>query len=314
MLLGVVLFAGGLLFAQGNPIVTPPLTTQTQTHVNVTVESPKPDPKLIAEASVTSFQAVVVDLLAPTLVGWVNNLLDVPDIYRVTDPGLTYQNAGVRGLANQVRTVALGLVALALVGAGLSHMLGQQLALGRVLFSVVLAIGELTWWEWGVGLNNAINNGISAPDVKSIMKPHLTVPTLTTNPVEAFGPAVLVVVYAVVCLMLLVGLAFRLGFLDILIAIGPLALLCKATPQTDGLYSKYVALSVGTLFSQVMIVVALKLAPIVGGLGSGIVGTLLGIVVLLLARRMPALLSSATNQDRGTFAPLLLLRRVVLRH
>lgn len=314
MLLGVVLVAGGLLFAQGNPIVTPPLTTQTQTKVDVTVQAPPPDPKLIAEASVTSFQAVVVDLLVPTLVGWVNNLLDVPDIYRVTDPGLTYQNDGVRGLANQVRTVALGLVALALVGAGLSHMLGQQLALGRVLFSVVLAIGELTWWEWGVGLNNAINNGISAPDVKSIMKPHLTVPTLTTNPVEAFGPAVLVVVYAVVCLMLLVGLAFRLGFLDILIAIGPLALLCKATPQTDGLYSKYVALSVGTLFSQVMIVVALKLAPIVGGLGSGIVGTLLGIVVLLLARRMPALLSSATNQDRGTFAPLLLLRRVVLRH
>jgi len=314
MLLDVVLVAGGLLFAQGNPIVTPPLTTQTQTKVDVTVQAPPPDPKLIAEASVTSFQAVVVDLLAPTLVGWVNNLLDVPDIYRVTDPGLTYQNDGVRSLANQVRTVALGLVALALVGAGLSHMLGQQLALGRVLFSVVLAIGELTWWEWGVGLNNAINNGISAPDVKSIMKPHLTVPTLTTNPVEAFGPAVLVVVYAVVCLMLLVGLAFRLGFLDILIAIGPLALLCKATPQTDGLYSKYVALSVGTLFSQVMIVVALKLAPIVGGLGSGIVGTLLGIVVLLLARRMPALLSSATNQDRGTFAPLLLLRRVVLRH
>lgn len=311
-MLGVLLVAGGVLFAQGiGPAPQPaPITVRNE----ITVQAPPPDPQAIADASITSVQAIVVQLAAPTLVKWVNDLLNIPDIFRTTPPDLTYNNGGVRGVADQVRTVALALAGLAIFAVGMAYALGQRPSFGRLIFGIVLAIGNLAFWEIGIGLNNAINNAIAAPDVKSIVSPHLTLPGLTANPVDAFGPAVLVIVYAVVLLLLLLSLAFRLGLIDILIAVGSLGLFCKTTEQTDAFYSRYVTLSVSTLFSQVLIVVALKLAPIIGGLGAGVAGTLLGIVILLLARRMPALLRSAANQSRGTMLPLLLLRRAVLRH
>jgi len=63
------------------------------------------------------------------------------------------------------------------------------------------------------------------------------------------------------------------------------------------------------VFSQVLIVVALRLAPVLGALGGGITGTLLGIVVLLLARQMPSMLASAAGSRGGANIGLLLLLR-----
>lgn len=313
-MLALVLFVVLAQVGPGSPIVEPPKPPPVNVTNIVNVQAPPPDPQAIADASTQSFQAIVVQLIAPTLVGWANDLLDVADIFRTTPPDLTYNNAGVRALADQVRLVAFALIGLAIFGVGAAYALGQQPAWGRLLYAVVLSAGDLVWWQWGIDLNNAINGGIAAPEVKAIVKPHLTLPTLTTNPVEVFGPAVLVIVYAIVALLLLLSLAFRLGLLDILIAIGPLALVCSATEQSQGLFQTYARLAVGTLFSQVLIVVCLKLAPIVGGLGAGVVGTLLGIVILLLARRMPSLLSSAGAQGGSRLLPLLLIRRLVLRH
>lgn len=321
MLLGVVLVAGGLLFAQvGQPIITPPQNTTTRTvvenHVDVTVAAPSPDMAMIAESSQQSFQAIFVNLVAPTLVSWVNGVLDVPDIARTTPPDLTYNNSGVRGLADQIKLAAGALLAVAIFANGVAYMMGQHASAGRVIYALLLSFGDLIWWQWGIDLNNAINAAISAPTLKEIANPHLTLPAITSDPVAAFGPAVLVCVYAVVLLLLLFSNAFRLGMLDILICVGPLALLCAATEQTSGLSSKYTTLAIGTLFSQVLIVVCLKLAPILGGLGTGIAGTLLGIVVLLLARRMPHLLASATNHSSGMgrMGMMMVARRVFLRH
>ena len=308
----------GWLFAQGNPIITPPSTTQTHTDVNVTLTAPPPDPKAIADAAVESappaLQSIIVQLVAPTLAKWADDAMNVPDIIKTTPPGLTYNQAGVRGLAENVRNVALALVALAIFGVGVSGMLhGERPAIGRLLWGAILCIGNLVWWQWGIDLNNAISAGINAPAMASIVKPHLAIPSLTANPADAFGPAVLVIVYAIVALLLLISMVFRLGMIDILIVLGPLALLCVTTEQSNRFAQTYTGLAVGTLFSQIPVVVALSLAPVIGGLGGGVAGTLLGIVVLLLARQMPSLLANRMSSGSGAGRGAISVAVVALR-
>lgn len=308
--------AAWIVFAQaGNPIVSPPAPAPNVTVRNeITVTAPPPDPQAIADASVQSFQAVVVQLVAPTMVKWVDDLLNVPDFIRTTPPDLTYNNPAVKQLADQVRLVAMAMVALVVLALGISHMLGQGASYGRGIYAVILAAFDLLWWQIGIDLNNGITNGIAAPPIRDLIKPHLNLPELTSDPAAAFAPAVLVIVYAVVALLLLISLAFRLGLIDILIAIGPLALLCAATEQSSSFQSRYVGLAVGTLFSQVGIVLALRLAPILGTMVSGVAGTILGIAVLLLARQMPSMLAGASRSGGGVnLGALVLLRRAILK-
>lgn len=310
-----VLLVGAMLFAQGFGPAPQPAPIQTTTKVEVTVSPPPIDPQATAEASAWGFQGIIVNVVSPTLVKWVDGLLDVPDFIRTTPPGLTYGNEAVKGLAGQVRLVALGLVALAIFAVGVAHALGQQPSFGRLVFGVVLSVGDLVWWQIGIDLNNAITNGIASPPIRDIVKPHLTLPAITSDPSVAFGPAMLVIVYALVALLLLISLAFRLGLIDILIAVGPLALLCYSTDESSPLAQTYTRLAVGTLFSQVLIVIALRLSPVLATLVAGIGGTILGIVVLLLARQMPSLLASAgRNGSTGRTVMMLVLRRVLLRH
>jgi hypothetical protein len=311
----MLVVAAVLLFMQGAPIVQPPSPPATiRNEVTVQVQAPPPDPEMIAQASTQSFQAIVVNLVAPTLVSWVDALLEPPDFLRTTPADLTYNQPAVRALSNAARIGAGVLLALFVLGFGISHALGQQPSPGRFLFAAVLSFFELVWWQIGIDLNNVINNGIAAPAIRDVVRPHLTLPTITADPVAAFGPALLVIIYALVALLLLISAAFRLGLIDILIAIGPLALLCAATDETSNLSQTYTRLAVGTTLSQIPMVVALALAPILGGLGTGIAGTLLGIVVLLLARQMPSLLvAGGRGSTAGRIATTLVLRRLILR-
>lgn len=314
--MGLVVVALAILLQVGNPIVSPPAPSSNviENHVDVTVNAPEPDPKAIADASVQSSQAIVVQLIAPTLVSWANDALNMADIWRRTPPEWTYQNDGVRSMAGLVAAAALGLFGLAVFAAGAGHALGQGAHYGRLVYGALLAVGNLVWWEIGISLNNAICDTLAAPGLADIVRPHLHLPTLTTNPVEAFGPSVLVIVYAVVALMLVFSLAFRLGMIDILIVVGSLALLTKSTEQSEGWAARYQSLAIGTLLSQILIVACLKLAPILGGIGTGFVGTILGIVVLMLARKMPSLLASGhAERAGGGLLRALVLRRFFLR-
>lgn len=313
--LAVLAFVG---FMQvGQPLVTPPQNSTVTVHNEVTVQVPPPDPEATAQMAGWSFQGIIVTVMAPTLASWANALLDVPDFYRTTPADLTYGNSGVRALADIVKNVALGLVALIILGWGISKSLGQEPSYGRPIFGFVLAIGNLVWWQLGIDLNNKINAEISAPALSSIVKPHLALPTLTGDPSQAFGPALLVIAYAVVLILLLGSLFFRLGLIDILIAAGSLFLLCKGSDQTDNMFSTYVGTATGTLFSQIMVVIALKLAPVLGIGGAGLAGTILGLVVLLLARRMPGFLSSrfaaSSGGGMGRMTAFVLLRRMIAR-
>lgn len=306
-----VLLVGAMLFAQGfGPAPQPaPINVRTE----VTVSAPPPDPQAIADASTQSFQAIIVQLVAPTLVSWVNDLLNVPDFIRTTPPDLSYNQPAVRGLSEQVKLVAFALMALAIFCAGLKHSLTREADYGRLAFAAVMIAGELIFWQIGIDLNNGITNGIAAQPIREIIGPHLTLPTLTQDPIAAFGPAVLVIVYAVVALLLMISMAFRLGMIDILIAVGPWAMLCSATEESSSWSQTYWRLAVGTLFGQVLVVVALRLAPILGALGGGIAGTLLGIVVLLLARQMPQMLASQGTRQGSGIGRMILMRLILRR-
>jgi hypothetical protein len=193
---------------------------------------------------------------------------------------------------------ALALLILAIIVRGLAHMLGQGAGYGRLVWGTGLAIGDLVWWEWGIKLNNAINDAIGAPDLPSLIRPHIA---LNASAGQQAANVVLVIVYAVVALLVLISLLFRLGLIQVLIAIGPLALFCATTEQSEHFAHKYITLSVGLLFSQVMVVLGMRVAQVDAAVGTGVAGTFMALVVLLLLRRLPALVSS-TASSGGSMA------------
>ncbi len=318
-LVGFVMLIGQEL--PGNAIVTPPSPGGSQNvtvHNEITLTAPPPDPAAIADASVQSSESILMTVVAPPLVQPANELLGLPDVWRTTPDDMTWNNAQIRSMADLIKTAALALVALFIFGAAMQHALNQGMNYGRLIFGVVLAIGNLVWWEIGIRLNNAINTSIGAPDLPSLIKPHLNLvaqPEVGLLTQGELTTLVLLIVYAIVALLLIFSLLFRLGLIDILIAAGSLALLCYASEKSEFLAQHYTRLSVGILFGQILIVLGLRVASVLATLGgSSLMGTLLSIVVLLLIRDLPKTLiaNGGAGQERGhgmAAAAVLLIRR-----
>ena len=305
-----------LFFQVAPPPPAPPVQTNVNVHSDITVQVPPPDPEVTAQMAGDSFAGIVILQIAPTVTKWANDLLDIPDFVRTTPPDLSYKNSGVLSLASIVRGVAFALIGLSILAWAVPTILrGYGGPPGNIIYGAALAIGNLVWWQWGIELNNRINNAIAAPTLGSIARPHLTVPTLTATPADAFGPAVLVIATAIVVALLVLAMFMRLAFLDILLVAGSLALMAKSTSQTERFAETYISMATGTLFSQIAVVIALKLATILGFVTGGIAGTLLSIAILLLARRMPGLLSSRFNTGGGIrlAAVTQVVRRVAAR-
>jgi len=299
-LLAVLLLGAPMLFMQGLPPPVPAPAPAPNITVTNNLVAPPPDPEAIAEASVTSSQAVLAVVVAPVPVQWANELLGLPDIWRTTPPELTYNNGAIRDLAELIRNaVAVGLLALAIfvIGASIATRKVDKDALAKPVFAALLSMGNLTWWQIGIDLNNGITSAIGAPDLPNLIRPTLQT---TIDPTSAVGTVVIVIVYAIVSLLVIFSLLFRIGMIDILIAAGGLALLCYATPQSQGLAQAYTRVAVGTIFGQILFVVALRVASVLAGIASGgVLGTLIGIVVLIMARSMLTLPTSSTASQQG---------------
>src|SRR5437016_13126315 len=178
ILLGVLFFAQGL---PGSSIITPPQPPPIQTTVKneVVVQVPKMDTAEVRDAAIMADQAFIVNVVQPIPAQCANELCALPDFWRTTPPDWTYNQSELRGLAVKVAVAANALLALALIAQGLGHALGgRHLGMGRILAAMALSIGNLTWWEWGIGLNNALATTIAAPDLcGSLIKPHLELQT-----------------------------------------------------------------------------------------------------------------------------------------
>jgi hypothetical protein len=204
-----------------------------------------------------------------------------------------------------------GVAALVALAGG--HMLGQDVGWGRVVFAGVAAAGNLTWWQIGITINNDLTAGVAAPSLPSLIQPNLGT---TVDPTAAVGTVLLVIVYAIVVIMALFSLVFRLGMIDILICVGSLALFCYVTPWSAHFAKTYTRLALGLLFSQVLVVLGFRVASVLGTAASGVAGTLLSMVVLVLIMKLPGLLAgseaSRTGAGIGAAALLLVRRRVGL--
>jgi hypothetical protein len=319
MLTGVVLaFVILAQAAPGSAIVTPPQPPSIQTTVRneITVSAPPMDKAEVRDAAILADQAFIVNVAQPVPVEWANQMCSLPDFWRTTPPDWTYKQAELRGLAVKIAVAANNLLVLALIAQGLGHALGgRQLGFGRVLAAMALSIGNLTWWEWGVGLNNALSAQIAAPDLcGSLIKPHLELQT--PEPGQVIAAPVLVIVFAIVSLLLLLSLLFRLGFLDVLMVAGSLFGICWATEDTERFAQWYLRTATGVLFGQTLLVLGLEVAKVLSGITTGTAGALLSIVVLLMCRGLLSTMASAGNQRGGgnlLMTLALLARRTVMK-
>lgn len=309
--IGVFLTLAMPAFAQQ---ITPPLPAPVQPRIDVTLNAPPPDPTVVAESAVESSQAIVIGVVAPPIVAWDNQLLGLPDVWRQTPPDLTYNNKVIQDLADLVQLVSIGLIALALLAMGIAHSLGggYPMQWGRLLLGIVMSVGNRAFWQIGIDTNNAINAAIRAPDVGGLASPHLQMPA---NPGQAFADVVMVVVFGLVLLLTLLSLLSRLGLIEVLIAAGSLMLLLFSVEQTAHWATGYMKVSFGTVFSQVLIVIGLVTAQVLGGLATGVVGALLAIVVLLLIRNLPNTMAGMGRQGGdgglvGRLVSLFVLRRL----
>lgn len=313
-MIAVLAFAAVTVFAQiGGPSIMPPVESHTTVTNNLVV--PPMDPQVVAETSVQSSQAVMTMVIAPAPLQWTNELLNLPvDIFRTTPDDLTWNNGAIRGLADLIRTVAMALIVLFILAKGIAVALGRDdpSSLGRLFYAALLSTGNLIFWQIGVQLNNAITAAIAAPALPSLIRPHLVA---EIDPASTPGTVILLVVYAIVALLLMFSLLFRLGLIDILIAVGSLALICKAIPETDHIATHYTRISVAVLFSQILIVICLRCASVLATLGTGgVLGTLVSIAILWLARSAPQQILAGSSNSQGnhwgSFAARLIARRL----
>lgn len=264
---------------------------------NITVSAPPPDPQVIAETYVEGSHAVINTVIVPMPVEWANDLLNLPDLWRTTPPDLTYRHPEIVRLLGQMRDNAFPLILLALIAVGISVALARYHGHGgRVIFGIVMASSALMRWQLMIDANNIVCNAIGAPDLKGIVGPRLTA---TFAPDEHIGTVVLTAVYAIVALMLMFSLITRIVLIDVLMVVDALASICWAAPQTEHIAARHIQLSIGLVFSQILIVVGFALVAAFGSVGSGVGGTLLAIAVLLSLRKMPGLLSNLTTDQTG---------------
>lgn len=298
-------FVGGL-FMQG-------FTTSPVVQTNVTVTAPPMDPVAVREAGVETAGGVMSMYVAPAPVQWANDLLGLPDIYRTTPPNLTYANPGIASLAELLRNASLALLALFIIGRALGVMLGRDApeSLGRPFFAALLAIGNQTFWRIGIDLNNAITASVGAPDLPSLIRPHLTT---TIDPTAAASTVILLVVYAIVAVLLMFSQLFRLGLIDVLIAVGSLLLLCKATQETEHIASHYTRIAVATVFAQVILVICFRAASVMATLGgSGVLGMFISIAILWLARSAPQQIMAGATSGQGNRYGNIFVRAIARR-
>jgi hypothetical protein len=315
---GVLVATLGLFLQIGPPMPAPVPPPEVTVRNEITLTAPDPDPEKTATMGSWAISGFVVNVVAPTAVDWTNALLDVPDFVRTTPPDMSYGNQVVQAMADLVRKVALALMALTIAAWAYQAMVTHSgEGAGTVIYGTALMLGNMVWWRWGIDLNNAINNAVAAPELGSIVRPHLTLPYqgVEGDPTKAFAPAIVVFATFIVTLLLVVSMFARLAFLDFLICAGALALFCKTNDNASHIANTYTGMAVGTLFSQVAVVIMLKLSSAHGFAVGGIAGTILTLSMVLLARSMPGLLSSRFSQSGGGIGlrTLILLRRLVIR-
>jgi hypothetical protein len=102
-------------------------------------------------------------------------------------------------------------------------------------------------------------------------------------------------IYIVMGLLLTLQQLMRLALVDVLLILSPIAAVCWILPQTNAWGRLWGTLFVGTVFAQVVQVLALRLGfnlatDMPPGTASGLIQPLLGIAVLAVVLKIPGLM------------------------
>ncbi len=256
------------------------------------------------------FTSLVKSALTPILALLGHSVLATPDL---TGPG------GVADLWGASAAIANTLVVL-LVLAGGALVMGHETLqtryaakdiAPRIVVAVIAANASLALAGIGIGLANSLSGALLAPGV-DVEGATGVLTALVTSSVTSGGILLILMglVAAVLGLVLLSVYVIRVALLVVLIAGAPLALVCHALPQTEGLARLWWRAVAGLLAVQVtqtlVLITALRVFFAAGGhsaLGlassGGLVDVLVAICLLYVLVRIPGWVSHAVFAGTG---------------
>ena len=277
------------------------------------------NPQLLKEIFLKLAREVLGDLqaaLRTPIEAWLASPLN---FVSRTPPAGTYDSAVVVGLWRVVRGAANALLALVIVVAGLNVLLKDRLGapyheaaevIPRAAAGAVLANASLDLAALTIDFNNALCSLIGGASLPGWQQ--------AGPDLQNFASVVAGLLYLVVAMFLILQMLMRLALIDVLIVVAPLALLCWVLPQTQGWARRWSSAFGGAVFTQFVQLVALKLGAELftdltpaGDAGSALLPSLLGMAVLALTIRIPALLRGHDGGGGGLVRLLVLqqLRR-----
>jgi hypothetical protein len=232
-----------------------------------------------------------------------------------TPPAVSFRSPHVHDLWQRVRLLTNAGVAVVALGGGFNVILNRRLGtpyhgasefFPRLLVGAALANTSLVWTGLAIELNNALCASIGESPLPGWERAAGALSgDLLGQRREATMHLLLAGVYLLVALLLLIQMLLRLALVDVLIVVAPLASLLLVLPQTEGWWRRWATSFTSTVFSQFVQVVALKLG---GNLlvdiaavspGAQLVGPFLGLAMLVLTFKIPALLHAHVGDGLG---------------
>jgi len=258
---------------------------------------------------------IVRDGVARPLSDFIGNIFNGVNFITRTPEDLTFRNAQVQQFANVVRTVANVLLAVvAMVGGfnvifrpyfGSTYHTAMEMVPRFVLGGIL--VNTANWWcAFAIQANNTLCGLFGSEGIAAILRSMTDAIglSLVGGPIAAFPLIVAVAIYVVMFLLLVVQQVMRLGLIDVLLVLSPLAAICWVLPQTHGWARLWASVFLGTVFAQFVQVLTLVLgvnlmtaswvtSTMANGPAAALLQPLLGVGIVWLTLKVPSLMRGA---------------------
>jgi hypothetical protein len=224
-------------------------------------------------------------------------LVDDANLVTNTAADWTYRQSTVVALQHAVQVMSNAMLALLIFWMGLNVLLHPQLggsylevheAIPRLVLAAGLANSAGHWTALAIDFNNAACAQLLSASSGSLPDLFSHFPVLD----HTWLIALLLVAFLLVWAWLYLKMAGRMALLMVLLVLAPAAQLCWVLPQTRGLADRWHGSFWTTLYAQIVVTAALKLAwGFAGANDSNPVTLLITLCLLLLAANSPDLLA-----------------------
>src|SRR5712692_8789021 len=244
----------------------------------------------------TDFLTGLATNFGDAIVGFTNQI----NFLTHTPEDLSYKDDLVKQFVTATQILADGLLAVVVLVNGYNIMLRPYMGgryagglefLPRLLLGGIL-INTAAWWcRLAIDANNAACGAFGAPNIADMVA---TILRVTLDPTHLSGLLMLLVA-TIMAILLLIQQLMRLALVDVLLILAPLAALLWILPQSQSWGRLWGRLFIGTVFSQAVQVLTLRLGfNLATGLppvtAAGLLQPLLGIAVLALTLKIPSLM------------------------